>query len=115
MSAAVRPLFDPPLVRRAISASFVKLDPRHMARNPVMFVVLAGAALTTAILAADFVSAAPARGFHLQLAVWLWFTVLFANFAEAMAVGEAPAAATAAAGEKKEPEKKEPEKKEAAK
>jgi K+-transporting ATPase ATPase B chain len=89
-----RPLFDSAIVRRAIVESFVKLDPRHQIRNPVMFVVEIGSLLTTFL----FVQAlgghgeAPAR-FILAVSLWLWFTVLFANFAEAMAEGRGKAQA----------------------
>src|SRR5579863_1750129 len=80
-----RPLFDPPIVRRALRESFVKLNPATLTKNPVMFVVEVGAALITAMLIRDVVTAVHAIGFTLQIAIWLWFTVLFANFAEAMA------------------------------
>ena len=80
-----RPLFDPEIVRRAAKASFVKLNPATMVRNPVMFVVEAGAALTTALLVRDISTGRPGTGFSVQISLWLWFTVLFANFAEAMA------------------------------
>ena len=93
MTAAKRPLFDPPIVRRAIGDSFVKLAPRHMVRNPVMFVVLVGSVLTTLVLVRDIVAGLPGIAFTLQLALWLWFTVLFANFAEAMAEGRGKAQA----------------------
>ena len=89
-----RPLFDPPIVRRAVVDSLRKLDPRHQIRNPVMFVVEVGSVLTTAL----FVQAlaghgeAPA-GFILAVSLWLWFTVIFANFAEAMAEGRGKAQA----------------------
>ncbi|CUS04800.2 potassium translocating ATPase, subunit B [Candidatus Promineifilum breve] len=88
-----RPLFDPPLVRRAVVDSFRKLDPRQQAKNPVIFVVAVGAVLTTAILIADLVRGAAGQGFNLQIALWLWFTVLFANFAEAIAEGRGKAQA----------------------
>jgi len=88
-----RPLFDPPIVRRAIRDAFVKLSPKHMVRNPVMFVVLIGSAYTTVVFARDLVQGRPDWGFTLQLALWLWFTVLFANFAEAMAEGRGKAQA----------------------
>ena len=88
-----RPLFDAPIVRRAIRDAFVKLDPRHMVRNPVMFVVLIGSAYTTVVFLRDLVEGRPGWGFTLQLALWLWFTVLFANFAEAMAEGRGKAQA----------------------
>jgi len=89
-----RPLFDARIVRRAIVESFVKLDPRHQIRNPVMFVVEVGSLLTTCL----FVQALAGRGeapagFILAVSLWLWFTVLFANFAEAMAEGRGKAQA----------------------
>jgi potassium-transporting ATPase ATP-binding subunit len=80
-----RPLFDPPIVKRALRESFVKLNPGTLVKNPVMFVVEVGAALTTILLVRDAITGAHAIGFTLQIAIWLWFTVLFANFAEAMA------------------------------
>jgi K+-transporting ATPase ATPase B chain len=90
-----RPLFDPAIVRRAIRDAFVKLAPRHMVRNPVMFVVLLGSVLTTAVLVRDALGGRGDVGFTFQLALWLWFTVLFANFAEAMAEGRGKAQADA--------------------
>jgi potassium-transporting ATPase ATP-binding subunit len=93
MAVTSRPLFDPPIVRRAIGDAFAKLAPRAIVRNPVMFVVLIGSVLTTLVLARDVVQHLPGIGFTLQLAVWLWFTVLFANFAEAMAQGRGKAQA----------------------
>src|SRR5829696_3872150 len=69
-----RPLFDPPIVRRALRDAFVKLDPRHMVRNPVMFVVLVGSAYTTVVFMRDIAAGKPDWGFTLQLALWLWFT-----------------------------------------
>ncbi|HMJ63553.1 MAG TPA: hypothetical protein VK493_17410 [Bryobacteraceae bacterium] len=81
-----RPLFDPEIVRRAARDSFVKLNPVTLIKNPVMFVVEVGAALVTIFLLRDIVTGGAAKsGFELQIALWLWFTVLFANFAEAMA------------------------------
>src|SRR5262245_37691806 len=80
-----RPLFDPEIVRRAVRESFVKLNPRIVAKNPVMFVVEVGAALTTVFVIKDAVTGASGLLFGIQIALWLWFTVLFANFAEAMA------------------------------
>src|SRR5258708_410037 len=80
-----RPLFDPEIVRRATKASFVKLNPVTLLKNPVMFVVEAGAAITTIFLIRDMFTGGSAIGFQVQIALWLWFTVLFANFAEAMA------------------------------
>jgi K+-transporting ATPase ATPase B chain len=80
-------------VRRAVSDAFVKLDPRHMVRNPVMFVVLIGSAYTTVVFVRDVAQGRADWGFTLQLALWLWFTVVFANFAEAMAEGRGKAQA----------------------
>src|SRR2546425_4534925 len=89
-----RTLFDLPIVRRAIIDSFTKLDPRHQVRNPVMFVVEVGSVLTTALFFQALVGhgEAPA-GFILAISLWLWFTVVFANFAEAMAEGRGKAQA----------------------
>jgi K+-transporting ATPase ATPase B chain len=83
--ARSRPLFDPEIVGRAARASFAKLNPVTLLKNPVMFVVEVGAALTTLFLIRDVATGVPGIGFSLQIAIWLWFTVLFANFAEAMA------------------------------
>ncbi len=80
-----RPLFDPFIVKRAARESFVKLNPRTLLKNPVIFVVEVGAALVTVFLIRDLFIDAPGQGFEFQIALWLWFTVLFANFAEAMA------------------------------
>ena len=88
-----RPLFDPPIVKRAVRDAFAKLSPRHMMRNPVMFVVLVGAFWTTVSLIVDLTRGTGTPGFTFQLALWLWFTVLFANFAEAMAEGRGKAQA----------------------
>jgi K+-transporting ATPase ATPase B chain len=96
MSAAhkTRPLFDPPIVRRAALDAVRKLDPRNMIRNPVMFVVEVGSLLTTILALAAFAGRLPeSPGFVLSISVWLWFTVLFANFAEAMAEGRGKAQA----------------------
>ncbi|HXP61630.1 MAG TPA: potassium-transporting ATPase subunit KdpB [Dongiaceae bacterium] len=85
-------LFDWHIAGPAIGDSFRKLDPRLMVKNPVMFVTMVGAALTTA----GILTCAPGeRGFITQLALWLWFTVLFANFAEAVAEGRGKAQADA--------------------
>ena len=83
--AHARPLFDPKTVKRASIDSFVKLNPVTLAKNPVMLVVEVGAFLTTVFLIRDMAIGASAVGFTFQIALWLWFTVLFANFAEAMA------------------------------
>ena len=93
MTVQKRPLFDPPIVRRAIGDAFRKLAPRHMVRNPVMFVVLIGSVLTTLVLVRDVVAQRGDLAFTLQIALWLWFTVVFANFAEAMAEGRGKAQA----------------------
>ena len=70
---------------RALAASFAKLNPVTLAKNPVMFVVEVGAALTTVFLVRDMFTGAAGLRFAIQISLWLWFTVLFANFAEAMA------------------------------
>jgi K+-transporting ATPase ATPase B chain len=89
-----RPLFEPAIVRRAIADSFRKLDPRHQVRNPVMFVVEVGSVLTTGLFVqALFGQGEAPAGFILAISLWLWFTVLFANFAEAMAEGRGKAQA----------------------
>nr|HEX4317962.1 potassium-transporting ATPase subunit KdpB [Kofleriaceae bacterium] len=85
-------------MRGAIRDSFVKLDPRALAKNPVMFVVAVGSLLTTALVARDLVDApagAAPLWFSIAIALWLWFTVLFANFAEAVAEGRGKAQADA--------------------
>ncbi len=89
-----RPLFDPPIVRRAAVDSIRKLDPRHQAKNPVMFVVEVGSALTTALFVQALLGhGETSAGFILAVTLWLWFTVIFANFAEAMAEGRGKAQA----------------------
>ena len=80
-----RPLFDSEIVKRAITESFVKLNPLAVAKKPVMFVVEVGAAITTVFVVRDILIGASGLGFSVQIALWLWFTVVFANFAEAMA------------------------------
>src|SRR3954471_1827588 len=78
----------------AVAAAFTKLDPRTLARNPVMFVVAIVSALSTLLFVKDAVLGhASGYGFSLQIIVWLWFTVLFANFAEAVAEGRGKAQA----------------------
>ena len=92
--AQERPLFDPQIVKRAIKDAFKKLDPRQVARNPVMFVVEVGSVLTTLLVIRDIVTGNTANLlFTVQVTLWLWFTVLFANFAEAMAEGRGKAQA----------------------
>jgi len=89
-----RPLFDPQIMRRAIIDSFKKLNPRNQIRNPVMFVVLVGSVLTTGLFIQAVLGQGEApAGFILAISLWLWFTVLFANFAEAMAEGRGKAQA----------------------
>src|SRR5664280_912761 len=88
-----RPLLDPPIVKRAITDALVKLNPRHMMKNPVMFVVEVGAVMTTVLTVRDLATGAAIGGFTFQISLWLWFTVLFANFAEAMAEGRGKAQA----------------------
>jgi len=92
--AQKRPLFDPLIVRRAIKDAFIKLAPRQVARNPVMFVVEVGSVLTTLLIIRDIAQGHTGNLlFTVQVALWLWFTVLFANFAEAMAEGRGKAQA----------------------
>ncbi|HET9790503.1 MAG TPA: potassium-transporting ATPase subunit KdpB, partial [Candidatus Angelobacter sp.] len=86
-------LWDANIVRQAVIDAVSKLDPRSMLRNPVMFVVEVGSVLTTVLLVRDAMAAKPGFGFNLQITLWLWFTVLFANFAEAMAEGRGKAQA----------------------
>ena len=89
-----RTLFEPTIVRQAIRGSFRKLDPRHQVKNPVMFVVWLGSLLTSLLFVqALFGSGEAPAGFILSITLWLWFTVLFANFAEAMAEGRGKAQA----------------------
>lgn len=89
-----RPLFDAPILRRAVVDAFRKLNPRQQAKNPVMLVVAVGAVLTSALLIRDLLTGnTQSLGFNLQITLWLWFTVLFANFAEAMAEGRGKAQA----------------------
>jgi K+-transporting ATPase ATPase B chain len=92
--AHTRPFFDPPIVKRAIKDAFIKLDPRQVARNPVMFVVEVGSVLTTLLIIRDIAAGDTSNLlFTVQVTLWLWFTVLFANFAEAMAEGRGKAQA----------------------
>ncbi|MBK3660058.1 potassium-transporting ATPase subunit KdpB [Bradyrhizobium diazoefficiens] len=91
--ASVSAMLDPKIVVPAIRASFTKLDPRLMIKNPVMFVVEIVAALTTVIFLRDLASGGGNLAFTFQIILWLWFTVLFANFAEAVAEGRGKAQA----------------------
>ncbi len=91
-----RKLFDGPIVKGAVVDAFRKLDPRHQFKNPVMFVVEVGSALTTVLFVQALAGKGEApAGFILAVSLWLWFTVLFANFAEAMAEGRGKAQAEA--------------------
>src|SRR3982751_2882515 len=91
MSVKAHKLFDPKIVRRALIDSFMKLSPRQQIRNPVMFVVFIGSMLTTMLVFVGEVGFS--RAFITGVSLWLWFTVLFANFAEAMAEGRGKAQA----------------------
>src|SRR6201986_1554639 len=91
--APVSAMLDPKIVMPAIGSAFVKLDARVMIKNPVMFVVEVVAALTTVIFLRDLVTGGANLGFTFQIILWLWFTVLFANFAEAVAEGRGKAQA----------------------
>lgn len=86
-------MLDPKIVMPAIGAAFAKLDPRAMIKNPVMFVVEIVAALTTVIFLRDLLTGGENLGFTFQIILWLWFTVLFANLAEAVAEGRGKAQA----------------------
>src|SRR6266496_2770405 len=92
-------LFDWNIVGPAIVDAFKKLNPRLMVKNPVMFVTMVGAALTTIGI---FTAGPTLRGFVAQLALWLWFTVLFANFAESVAEGRGKAQAASLRGAKRD-------------
>ena len=96
MSRKTLTLFDPALMRPALADAFRKLDPRVQWRNPVMFVVYVGSAFTSALALAQ------PGVFTIAVAVWLWFTVLFANFAEALAEGRSKAQAASLRGLKKQ-------------
>src|SRR5271154_1186454 len=87
-----RSLFDTEILTRAMLDSFSKLDPRWQYRNPVMFICEVGALVTLLFFVRDLVTHGPA-GFDFAISIWLWFTVLFANFAEAVAEGRGKAQA----------------------
>jgi potassium-transporting ATPase ATP-binding subunit len=92
--AGTKSLFDPAIMKRAVGDSFVKLSPRQMMRNPVMFIVEIGSVLTTVLFFWNLPSASGSDSVFTGLvALWLWFTVLFANFAEAVAEGRGKAQA----------------------
>lgn len=102
MTRKQRALFEPALVRTALIDAVKKLDPRVQWRNPVMFVVYIGSLLTTAIWLAILAGQTDgAAAFTGSVALWLWFTVLFANFAEALAEGRSKAQAESLRGTKK--------------
>jgi K+-transporting ATPase ATPase B chain len=86
-------LWNTDILAASLIDSVRKLDPRGMVKNPVMFVVEVGSVLTTGLLIDDVIHHRPGFGFNLQITLWLWFTVLFANFAEAMAEGRGKAQA----------------------
>src|SRR5262245_22274439 len=86
-------LWDAKIVRNALKDAVLKLNPKTMMRNPVMFVVEVGSVVTTALLFKDLARHSADFKFNLQITLWLWFTVLFANFAEAMAEGRGKAQA----------------------
>ncbi|MDD1738356.1 MAG: hypothetical protein LUQ02_02135, partial [Methanothrix sp.] len=85
-------LWQSDLVAQAVRDSIPKLDPRSLWRNPVMLAVEIGALVTTLISAGDIIQGRP-YGFDAQISIWLWFTILFANFAEALAEGRGRAQA----------------------
>jgi K+-transporting ATPase ATPase B chain len=84
---AAASLLDPAILVPAVGDTFRKLHPRLMIRNPVMFVVEVVATLTTVLLLRDLFTGGARLGFTFQIVLWLWITVLFANFAEAVAEG----------------------------
>ncbi|NEW89163.1 K(+)-transporting ATPase subunit B [Rhodopseudomonas sp. WA056] len=86
-------LLDPAIMLPAIGQAFVKLDPRTLVKNPVMFVLEVVTVLATVLLIRDMATGSGELAFELQIAIWLWFTVLFANFAEAIAEGRGKAQA----------------------
>ncbi len=90
-----RKLFEKPIVMRALKDSFVKLHPKVVAKNPVMFVVEVGSVITSYFFIKDLWTGSPDTLFVGQVCLWLWFTVIFANFAEAMAEGRGKAQADA--------------------
>jgi K+-transporting ATPase ATPase B chain len=104
-------LFDPRIIRRALIDSLIKLNPRNQIRNPVMFVVEIGSILTTLLFVrALFVPGSESPWFILHISIWLWATVLFANFAESVAEGRGKAQAEALRGSRKDVQAKKLEK-----
>ena len=104
--ASASALADPKILLPAIGQAFVKLDPRTLVKNPVMFVVEVVAALTTVLFIRDLVAGGTGLGFTFQIIFWLWFTVLFANFAEAVAEGRGKAQAQSLKRTRKETQAK---------
>ena len=86
-------MLDPQIIIPAISSAFAKLNPRTLIKNPIMFVLEIVSALTTIIFVRDLIVGNGNLGFTFQIILWLWFTVLFANFAEAIAEGRGKAQA----------------------
>src|SRR5262249_25841053 len=99
-------LFTGPMVRRAIGDAFVKLNPRTLAKNPVMFVVELGSVIAALAAVQALATGAANAFFVLQTTLWLWFTVLFANFAEAMAEARGRAQADTLRATRKESQAK---------
>jgi potassium-transporting ATPase ATP-binding subunit len=91
----VTALLDPKIIVPAVGSAFTKLDPRTLAKNPIIFVLEIVTLLTTVLLVRDLVTGGENLGFTFQIVLWLWFTVLFANFAEAVAEGRGKAQADA--------------------
>src|SRR5215831_722628 len=89
----VSALLDPKIIVPAIGSAFAKLDPRALIKNPVIFVLEIVTLLTTVLLVRDLVTGGENLAFTFQIVLWLWFTVLFANFAEAVAEGRGKAQA----------------------
>src|ERR1700745_3351691 len=79
------------IIKHAFFVAIIKIKPQTMMRNPVMFVVEVGSVITTVLVIREQMAGHPGFGFNLQITLWLWFTVLFANFAEAMAEGRGKA------------------------
>jgi K+-transporting ATPase ATPase B chain len=104
MSRKQLALFEPTLVRQALMDAVKKLSPRVQWHNPVMFIVWVGSVLTTALAIAMGTGHLPGNAlFTAAISLWLWFTVLFANFAEALAEGRSKAQANSLKGVKKPP------------
>ena len=102
MTHKILSMFDPTLVKAALVGAFRKLDPRVQLKNPVMFVVFIGSLLTTGLWLQALGGEGEAPAWFIGVTtLWLWFTVLFANFAEALAEGRSKAQAAALRGAKK--------------